>query len=153
MNKLCLVACFFGLPLLLWGQIDASTLRAKYGLPLARETFQVRPDIEAIVDYGPGHQVCRIELRPGNSMNIVREASPRFVTLRQVDEVIDELVPPSVRGKEKGRSIESMRRAAVSVVVYEYVNIAEPQDPNHLGARTGVTITFTRIDCNAQFNK
>lgn len=30
---------------------DASTLREKYGEPLARETFQVRHDLEMVVSY------------------------------------------------------------------------------------------------------
>ena len=45
-----------------FAQMDTSTLRAKYGEPLARETFKVRPNIEAVVNYGTGHQVCKIEM-------------------------------------------------------------------------------------------
>ena len=42
-------------------------LRSKYGEPLARETFQVRPDMEMVVNYGPARQVCSIELREHSS--------------------------------------------------------------------------------------
>ena len=45
--------------------IDANALRSKYGVPLDRETFTVRPGIEMVVDYGPSKQVCRIQLPSG----------------------------------------------------------------------------------------
>src|ERR1700730_7648769 len=127
-----------------FGQMDTTTLRAKYGEPIARETFQVRPNIEAVVNYGTGHQVCKIELPPGSYMNIVGEIPPHFATKQQVDEVVDELVPPSVRGKEINKGAMSAGRIAVYFTDYENVNIAEPQDPDHPGRRTGVTITFKR---------
>ena len=38
---------------------DASTLRLKYGEPLARETFQVRPSLEMVVNYGPSRLSMR----------------------------------------------------------------------------------------------
>jgi len=58
-----------------FGQMDTSTLRAKYGEPLARETFQVRPNIEAVVSYGTGHQVCKIDLPPGSYVKLPGFAS------------------------------------------------------------------------------
>jgi hypothetical protein len=131
-----------------FGQMDTSTLRAKYGEPIARETFQVRPNIEAVVNYGTGHQVCKIDLPPGSYMNIVGEMPPHFATKKQVDEVIDELVPPSARGKEINKGVASAGRISVSFADYENITIAEPQDPDHPGRRTGVTITFRRPDCH-----
>ena len=131
-----------------FGQMDTSTLRAKYGQPLARETFQVRPNIEAVMNYGTSHQVCKIELPPGSYMNIVAEIPHRFATKQQVDEVIDELVPPSVRGKEINQGVGSAGRLAVSLSEYENVTISEPLDPDHPGRRTSVTITFKRPDCH-----
>ncbi len=125
-----------------FGQMDTSTLRAKYGEPIARETFQVRANIQAVVNYGTGHQVCKIDLPPGSYVN-----RPNFATKQQVDEVIDELVPPSVRGKEINQGVMSASRIAVSLSEYENVTISEPLDPDHPGRRTGVTITFNRTDC------
>jgi hypothetical protein len=131
-----------------FAQMDTTTLRTKYGEPLARETFQVRPNIEAVMNYGTSHQVCRIDLPPGSYMNIVGEIPPHFATKQQVDEVIDELVPPSVRGKEIGTGALSLSRASVRLIGYDHLDIAEPQDPDHPGQRTGVTITFKRPDCH-----
>jgi hypothetical protein len=150
-TTLFVVACCLGFPVSGFGQqMDAFTLRAKYGEPVARETFQLRPNIEAVVSYGPGRQVCRIELPPGSYMNVVGQTPPHFVTKQQVDEVIDELVPPSVRGKETMRHIVSTGRISMAFADYEHVSIAEPQDPDHPGRRTAVTITFNRPDCRTQ---
>lgn len=126
-----------------FGQMDTTTLRAKYGEPIPRETFQVRPNIEAVVNYGTGHQICKIELPPGSYVN-----PPHGASKQQVDEVIDELVPPSVRGKENGTGALSLSRASVRLIGYEHVDIIEPQDPDHPGRRTSVTITFKRPDCH-----
>jgi len=42
---------------------DAAELRAKYGRPLARETFII-PVGEMIVDYGATGHICKIQLAP-----------------------------------------------------------------------------------------
>jgi hypothetical protein len=126
-----------------FAQMDTSTLRSKYGEPIARETFQVRPNIEAVVNYGTGHQVCRIDLPPGNYVN-----RPGFASTQQVDQVIDELVPPSVRGKEIGGWLASAGRLSEHFTEYEHIKLHEPQDPDHPGRRTSVNITFNRPDCH-----
>jgi hypothetical protein len=130
------VVCCLALPFSAVGQqIDSTALRAKYGEPLARETFQVRPNIEAIVTYGSSHQVCKIELPPGRDVE----------TRQQVDDVVAELVPLPARGKEIRRNVASTGRISMASVEYENVNIAEPQDN---GRRTAVTITFNLRDCH-----
>lgn len=63
---------------LAFAQIDESALRSKYGAPLDRETFAVRPGIEMVVDYGPSKQVCKLQLPSG--MNIVGSARPGVIT-------------------------------------------------------------------------
>ena len=124
-------------------QMDTSTLRAKYGEPIARETFQVRPNIEAVVNYGTGHQACKIDLPPGSYVN-----PPHGASNHDVDQVIDELVPPSARGKEINKGMLSTGRNCMSFADYENLTIAEPQDPDRPGRRTSVTITFKRPDCH-----
>jgi hypothetical protein len=126
-----------------FGQMDTSTLRAKYGEPLPRETFQVRPNIEAVVNYGTGHQICKIDLPPGSYVN-----PPHGASNHDVDQVIDELAPPSARGKEIGVGVLSLSRASLRLMRYEHVDISEPQDPDHPGRRTSVTITFKRPACH-----
>ena len=36
----------------------------------------------------------------------------------------------------------------MSISEYENITISEPQDPDHPGQRTAVTITFNRPDCH-----
>jgi hypothetical protein len=84
-----------------FAQLDSFTLHSKYGAPLDRETFTVRPGIEMVVDYGPSKQVCRLQLPSG--MQIVGTVPPGAITKKQVDEVLTEVVPPSMRGKEVNR--------------------------------------------------
>jgi hypothetical protein len=112
-------------------ELDAATLRDKYGEPLARETFQVRHDLEMVVSYGPAGQVCRIQL-------------PHSPSRQQVDEVINELVPPSVRGKETGRGHWITGGHSTSYILYEHIAIFE-----HEGGVTSVTISFKRSGCNS----
>ncbi len=108
---------------------DASTLREKYGEPLARETFQVRPNLEMVVNYGPARQVCSIGL-------------PDTVSKQILDEVVDELVPPAVRGNETGRGLKIIGGYSASYVIYEHVFILKSEN-----AHPAVTITFKRSDC------
>jgi hypothetical protein len=81
------------------GQIDAITLRAKYGKPINygkrvnSETFKVRNNITMMVNYGPSGQACRIEVHPAGQ-STVRQAPPDIVTKQQVDEVLQEVVLP-----------------------------------------------------------
>src|SRR5260370_36469407 len=84
-----------------FAQIDTFSLRSKYGAPLDRESFTVRPGIEMVVDYGPSKQVCRIQLPSG--VRIVGTVPPDVVTKQQIDEILDEVLPPSIRGKEINR--------------------------------------------------
>ncbi len=95
----CHVAIFLVAPLA-FAQIDTAHLRSKYGAPLARETFTVRPGIEMVVDYGPAKQVCRIQLPSGRQ--IVGDVPPGATTRQQIDEVLNEVFPASLRGKELG---------------------------------------------------
>jgi hypothetical protein len=130
-----------------FAQVDASALRAKFGAPLSRETFTVRAGIEMIVDYSPTRNlVCRLEL-PGHAP--VPRDVPAGVgtnTKKLIDEIVEEIVPPSVRGKELGRMCESTGISGICSKEYEYVSISEPSN----GARrTAVIVRFKTADCNA----
>jgi hypothetical protein len=116
----------------LFGQIDSYQLRAKYGPPLERETFTISPGFQIIVDYGPDQQACRLELpldRPGGSR-------------KQVDDILLELVPMSMRGKEIRSMFQSFGVQSIKSTEYEHVIISEPQDPEAPGPRTGVSVVF-----------
>ena len=130
---------FFVVCCSVFGQVDASWFRAKYGEPLSRETFQVRPNIEAVVSYGTARQVCKIELPPGRLA---------VLTTQQFDEILNELVPLSVRGKNINSLIAGSGRIFAAIADYEFVSITEPQESDHPGRRISVTISFKRPDCH-----
>src|SRR5579862_213900 len=96
----------FSISLIFWlgsvssafSQIDASALRSKYGAPVDRETFTVRPGIEMTVNYGANKQVCKLQFPL--AIEVGGAVPPGVVTKQQVEAVLAELVPPSMRGKE-----------------------------------------------------
>lgn len=103
-----------------FGQITATSLRAKYGSPVksdvpvsaetfrskladivvkyaSAETFKVRSGIEMIVNYGSDGQVCRIDF-PQTEL-IGPQGFTDAEAQRRLHEVLDELVPSSIREK------------------------------------------------------
>jgi len=113
-------------------QLDSFTLHSKYGAPLDRETFAVRPGIEMVVDYGPSRQVCRIQLPLGMQ-----------ITKQQVDEILMEVVPPSIRGKEVNRMSQAVGLPMMVAIEHEHVTISES-----MNGRTGNGITVTVKDAS-----
>jgi hypothetical protein len=113
-----------------FGQIDATTLRAKYGDPLKSgapfngETFKVRNNITMVVNYGPRGQARRIEVHPAGQ-STVRQAQPDGPMKQQVDEVLQEVVPLSMRGKEIRSGVIAVGAPSFLLVEYEHVTITE----------------------------
>jgi hypothetical protein len=141
--SLSLFAGFAGFAVSAFAQINgsglASDLRTKYGAPLARETFLIRPHFEMVVDYAPNGHVCRIQLPP---VAPGRELGTQ--TIQAVDDFLLELLPLTMRGKELGRMIDAVGLPSRSVVLYENVTIAESFQG---GDRTGITATFRNEEC------
>jgi hypothetical protein len=86
----------------LFGQVDATTLSAKYGPPV-EEVFALRPGITLAVIYGENHQVCKLDIRP------IRTASS-VISTNLIQQLVDEIIPPSSRGTPK-REFASMTGA------------------------------------------
>jgi hypothetical protein len=135
------LAIFIAAPIA-FGQIDTFNLRSKYGVPLDRETFTVRPGIEMVVDYGPIKQACRIQLPSG--MQIVGTVPPGAVTKQQIDEILDEVVPPSIRGKELGGMATAAGAVMMFSTEYEHLTISEVKNAA-IGA--GIAVTFKKPAC------
>jgi hypothetical protein len=77
------------------GQARAA-LGRKYGKPIS-ETFIVRPGISATATYGRSGRIIEWLISPRNTALI--KSRGRTLSQESVKTVIDELVPPSVRGK------------------------------------------------------
>ena len=120
-----------------FAQIDKSTLIAKYGSALNRETFMVRPGVELIVNYGPSLQVCSMDL-------------PGTLPKAQSDQILEELVPAAMRGAKEGELMGQSGLASVRSVEYQNVTINESYTGD---TRTSLTVVFKNAGCptkNAQ---
>ena len=128
-----------------FGQIDSSGLRAKFGAPLHRETFTVRPGIQMIVDYSPtATHACRLEF-PGAGMP--KDAAPGVgIDVKKfIDDIVWEVVPASVRGKDTGRKFCSqMGLSGMCFTEYDHVTISELSRGTE---RTAVIVKFKTADC------
>jgi hypothetical protein len=71
-------------------------LRKRYGPPVS-QTFVVRPGVTATVTSAESGDVCEILVEPQRRL-VMKSSTPKL-TLKQINEVIDELVPPGVRGE------------------------------------------------------
>jgi hypothetical protein len=138
-----IAGCIAVFALSAFGQFDgaafANDLRAKYGPPLAREMFTVRPGLEMTVNYAANGHVCRIELPP-----VAPGPDARVTGTHAIDEFLSELVPVAMRGKELMRSDQAFGAPSVRMVRYQNVTIGELFQG---GKRTGVTVTFTKETC------
>jgi hypothetical protein len=127
-----------------FGQIDSSGLRAKFGAPLNRETFTVRPGVKLIVDYSPtANHACRLEL-PGEVMPIDAPPGVGVNPKKIVDDILAEIVPLAVRGKELGRMHQQIGLAGMSTIDYENVYVNESLTGDR---RTALIVKFKTADC------
>lgn len=141
-----LAICCVWLPVPAMAQLDSSALRAKYGPPLARETYRMPAGFDVIVDYGAGNQVCKIQvpaLMPTNE-NVARAAEMK----QRMYEFLADLVPASLRGKEVGRYMTMMGLISMSIVEFEQVTINELEYANEpFGKDNTITITLKNESC------
>ena len=100
----------------LFGQVDAEVLRAKYG-PAGTEVFELRPGIQLSVVYGENHQVCKLDLRPTRSASVVPAAL--------IEELLNEIVPPSIRGTPGRQSVACSGAHCWKMADYENINIGQ----------------------------
>jgi hypothetical protein len=114
-----------------FAQIDKSTLTAKYGPALNRETFTVRPGIELIANYGPAHQVCGMEL-------------PGTMPKAQSEQLLDELVPAAMRGTKGPEFMEGLGLVSRHSVEYENIIIKESYTRDK---RNSLTVVFKNVGC------
>ena len=125
-----------------FGQIAELQLAVQIRRTFGPETFLVRPGIEMIVDYDSARQVCQIQLPSGD--RVVGSVPAGMVTKQQIDEVLEEVIPSAVRGKEVNRMMTATGAPMFFLTVYEHVSIGELQ-VNRIGK--GITVTFKDSAC------
>ena len=98
-------------------RIDSAHLRALFGAPIKQhqsshqDVFTVRPHVSMKVTYGSNDQVCNLLIPAGADAD------------RQAQSVLDQVVPPEVRGKELNRLLVMFGLPEVSTTYYENVVI------------------------------
>jgi hypothetical protein len=137
--RLALGCLLLALPAL--AQLDSSTLRAKFGTPLNRETFHMPQGFDLTVDYGTGNQVCKLTVPadpppPPNT-------SGGFNGRQKMQDFLADLVPASMRGKELNRFMASMGAVSTSWTEYEYVTIFQSES----GRNDTIQVSFNDPAC------
>jgi hypothetical protein len=126
-------------------------LHNRYGLS-DWERFTVRPGITATVQYGADHLACQIQIEPYRALiQDVPPQTPALMSSKDVSDVLEELAPTSMRGREIsiGGSFQS-GCAAVSGDAYENITILTSVSacaPSNLIRDLGVSIIFKREIC------
>jgi len=141
-----LVCCsIFALPAV--AQLDSPALHAKYGAPLDRETFHLPAGFDLVVDYGPGNQVCRLQVPA--LMPTTEQVSNIDVMNRRMYDFLSELVPDSLRGKEIRRISSAMGLVSLQSIEYEHVTISQLNNGQPFSNDNVITVTFTNQNCQA----
>jgi hypothetical protein len=143
LNLLCLLA----LAVPASAQLDSAQLRVKFGAPLNREIFRVPPGFDLVVDYGVGHQVCKLEvpaLMPTDSQ--VKNGAEMK---QKMYAFLADLVPDAMRGTQAGgRGVISLSAISFSMVEYEHVTIIEANDFNQpFSSDNTITVQFKSPAC------
>ena len=74
-------------------------MHSRYGLS-DLERFTVRPGITATVQYGADHLACQIQIEPYHPLIHQFDPAPTLISSKDVSEILDELAPVAMRGKE-----------------------------------------------------
>ena len=135
MRAAIVVSILAGLASFSFGQVNGSTLRAKYGQPLPGQIFIVRPGVEMTVTYGPNDIVCKAEI----PLCVVKT--------EQLDAIAEEVVPTSMRGQDRGRVVTMSGALGADSSSYDLVTITQPFVRDGSPERRGLTITFNDSSC------
>jgi hypothetical protein len=146
-----LLFCCFAFVLPAAAQLDSAALHAKYGSPLNRETFHMPAGFDLVVDYGAYSDACRLQVPA--LMPTTEQVSNAAVMNRRMYDLLAELVPDSMRGKEISRMASSMGALSVQRIEYEHVTISEFKTAQPFDHDNVITVTFTSPNCRTVARK
>ena len=127
---------------------SSQDLRSRYGEPDI-ERFTPTPDIGLTVEYGSDGLACQIVIERKQSLLHDKQAE-KYMKPEVASDLIDEIAPPSSRGKEVNSLLESMGCAEGRVREYENVWIAHYSDvcvPLKPERESSATVVFKRQAC------
>jgi hypothetical protein len=120
----------------------------RYGEP-DRERFSTRPGISLTVGYGSDHLACNALIEPPQPLTYTEERVP-LMSSDGVSEVLEEVAPITMRGKEINASVLVSGCNEARVTEYENVSIMRSRhtcDPSSLDQDVRTAITFKRDTC------
>jgi hypothetical protein len=141
-----LVLCF-SFTLSAVAQLDSAALRAKFGIPLNRETFRMPAGFDLLVDYGANGQVCKLQVPA--LMPTTESVANATVMKQRMYHFLSELVPDSIRGKELSRGTIFMGANSMISIEYENVMVNELEAGGPFNHDNTITVTFKRDDCRS----
>ena len=127
----------------------------QYGEP-DRERFAARPGISLTVEYGSDHLACQALTEPPQSL-IQQEEPARLMSSEGVSEILEEVAPISMRGKEINTGYVSKRGCNEwRMMDYENVSIMRSRhtcDHSSPDQDVRTSITFKRDTCPNQIKR
>ena len=123
----------------------------RYGEP-DRERFAARPGIGLTVEYGSGHLACYALIDPPQPLFYSEEQVP-LMSSPGVSEVLEEVAPVAVRGKQISTSLTMSGCNQIRLTDYENVSIMRSThtcDPSSQDQDIRTAITFKREICPKQ---
>jgi hypothetical protein len=126
-------------------------LRSRYGEP-DLERFIARPGIGLTIQYGADRQVCQALIEPPQQL-IYTEQNVPLMSSEAVTEILEEIVPAHMRGKDSGKTFTVSGCNEFQIVEYENVVITRsthnclPLKPER---EMRATIAFKRDMCPKQ---
>jgi len=124
---------------------SSQELHNRYGEP-DRERFSARPGISLTVEYGSDHLACNALIEPPQSLTYTEEHVP-LMSSEVVSEVLEEVAPVAMRGKEMSAGSFQSGCNVARVTEYENVSIMRSThtcDPSSHDQDVRTAITFKR---------
>jgi hypothetical protein len=100
----------------------SAELHGRYGQPDA-ERFRVRPNFTLTAEYGPDRQACAMRIQPLHELGRGESPNDLAVPGEKLNDVLDEVVPPQMRGKELGPGQKIENACAGTALPIEYENV------------------------------
>ena len=143
-----LIACLLIVATSLPVAQTSQKLRVRYGEPDV-ERFTVAGDIGLTVEYGSDGLACQMVIEKKQPL-LHSEQSLTYMSHEAVDGLVDEIVPPSSRGREINSLLESMGCAEGRIQEYENAWIGHFSDvclPLKPERESRATVVFKRPEC------
>jgi hypothetical protein len=127
---------------------SSQVLHHRYGEP-DRERFAARPGISLTVEYGSDHLACDALIEPPQPLTYTEEHVP-LISSEGVSEVLEEVAPIAMRGKEINASYLVSGCNEARVTEYQNVSIMRSThtcNPSSHDQDVRTAITFKRDIC------